>query len=424
MMSNISSLFDECGVSVALLVLAAVSLVLLYVLRLRHYNLLKKYVDWQDEAEAVEFATHDALHCEVGEEEAEGSGYPFISIVVPINHFSTNLDEQLQALFSQQYAGQFDVVLADEEHSADTKEMVKRYKEQYADLRSTFVPETSRNIERRKLALTLGIRASRGEWVIVVSAESMPVNHDWLQHYAQHLTSDVDFVQAYSNYEDDGSMLMRRAIYERVTDFATRLHAYEDGVSLFCNNTNWAVRKDWFFAQQGFSDSLLLAFGEEAIFVNRHVDAERSALLCSPTTKMNELLPSKHLLNVNRVQHAEVKRWLSGAARKYAYTTSIASWMAYVNVLSLLTYCLWRLIALYMDVPYGVGSALTDFACLLLCVGSVLLPLKIGQKGLHALHERKMGVYPFTYNLLRPWHTLSVIYERWGHQRDFERKFL
>lgn len=37
MMSNISSLFDECGVSVALLVLAAVSLVLLYVLRLRHY---------------------------------------------------------------------------------------------------------------------------------------------------------------------------------------------------------------------------------------------------------------------------------------------------------------------------------------------------------------------------------------------------
>lgn len=223
MMSNISSLFDECGVSVALLVLAAVSLVLLYVLRLRHYNLLKKYADWQDEAEAVEFATHDALHCEVGEEEAEGSGYPFISIVVPINHFSTNLDEQLQALFSQQYAGQFDVVLADEEHSADTKEMVKRYKEQYADLRSTFVPETSRNIERRKLALTLGIRASRGEWVIVVSAESMPVNHDWLQHYAQHLTSDVDFVQAYSNYEDDGSMLMRRAIYERCYRFCYSL---------------------------------------------------------------------------------------------------------------------------------------------------------------------------------------------------------
>lgn len=417
-----SSIFDDYGMSVALLVLAAVSLVLLYVSRLRHYKLLQKYADWQNEAQEVELATHDALHR--GEGGGTYSGYPFVSIIVPVNHFSTNIENLLHALFTQQYAGQFDVVLVDEEHTADMKELFKRNKEQYPDLRYTFVPESSRNIERRKLAITLGIKASCGEWALVLSSESMPVNENWLQHFAQNLGPDVDFVQGYCNYEDDESAMARRAIYERVTDFATRMFAYENGVTLFCNATNWAVRKEWFFEQQGFSDSLLLAFGEEAIFANRHVDAERSALLCSPTTKINELLPSKHLLNVNRVHHAEVKRWLTSSARKYAYTTSAASWMTYVNMLSLIVYTIGRVLTLCEGASYELNCVLTDVACVLLWVGSVFLPIKFGQIGLHALHERKMGVYPFAYNLLRPWHTLSVIYERWGHQRDFERKFL
>ena len=106
-----SSIFDDYGMSVALLVLAAVSLVLLYVSRLRHYKLLQKYADWQNEAQEVELATHDALHR--GEGGGTFSGYPFVSIIVPVNHFSTNIENLLHALFTQQYAGQFDVVLVE-----------------------------------------------------------------------------------------------------------------------------------------------------------------------------------------------------------------------------------------------------------------------------------------------------------------------
>ena len=415
---------DDYYMLVTLLIVASVALLLLYLLRLRHYNLLKKYAGWQNESQDIETATHDALQ-ERDERLAGDSGYPFISIIIPTNERDKELHALLDVLLKQQYLGAFEVVIADEDNRADLKEYVDYLTNEFSHLRYTFVPTSSRNIEKRKLALTLGIKAARGTWAIIVNADCTPCDDHWLQHYAQNLTEDIDFAQAYYNYEDDGSYVARRAIFERMTDYAERLYAKDNNRVLGCNQSNWAVRKEWFFQQEGFVDSLQLAFGEEFLFATVHAEADKTAMLCSPTTALKENLPTRHALDTLRVEEAELRHRVRSKFQPISWASNVASVATYLNILSIVCYPILRFVCNGgEEIMWNAKYLSADIIYVLLIAASILLPIVQGRIGLKVLDEHMHGFYLFVYNLFRPWYTLSTTLRRWGHQRDFERKYL
>lgn len=400
-----------------LLCLAAVSLLLLYVLRYRFYKLPARYAAWQTEAEEIETATHSAMYSSTGT-------YPFVSIVVPVYNQAETLDVLLPCLFGQPYRGSFEIIVVDQISTDNTVEIIKRYRQANEHLRFTHVPPTSRNIELRKLAITLGVKAAHGEWVIVLSPDTSPLADTWLSYYAQSLTDDVDWVEAYYNYSDDGSLTARRAVLESVLQFATYLRAYEAGRVLGCNSSNWAVRRSWFLEQEGFSDSLCLPFGEEDIFAARHAVAERTTFLCSPETKLTETLPSAAHLRVQRALRAETRRHLGRAARTAFWQDAWASFFFYLFVAVQAVYTLYRL---FQDGRYGqysLAHLYEDIACLVLWVAVFVLPVLLLRRSLRALGERSFGVYLFFFDLLRPWRTLQTEFRRYVRKPQFHRKFI
>lgn len=425
MNANNYSPIDDYYVLVILLLIAGISLWLLYLLRLRHYDLLKKYASWQNESQDIETATHDALQ----EKDARSDGgydYPFVSVIVPTNERDKELKGLLEALLKQRYRGTFEVVIADEDNRSELKDYVDYLRDEFPHLRYTFAPISSRNIEKRKLALTLGIKAARGTWAIIVNADCMPCDDCWLQHYAQNLTDDLDFAQAYYNYEDDGSYVARRAIFERMTDYAGRLYAKDHNCVMGCNQSNWAVRKEWFFRQEGFVDSLQLAFGEEFLFATFHAEADKTAMLCSPTTALKECLPTRHALDALRVEEAELRHRAKSQFRFINWNCHIASVATYLNALSIIGYPILRFVGNEGDcaAAWSAKCLSADIVYVLLLVASILLPIRQGRVGLKVLDEHMRGFYLFAYNLFRPWYTLTTTLRRWGHQRDFERKYL
>lgn len=396
-------------------------LVLLYLLRWRHDALAEKYAAWQKEAQDVEVATHAALYDQLHEEKPV---YPKITVVVPARNQARQLDFLLPRLLKQEYEGRFEVVVVDQISTDDTPEVLKRLGRTYPHLRQTYVPVSSRYIELRKLAITLGVKAARSEWVIVVNPETVPITKKWLQHYAENLLPDVDFVEAYFNYEDDGSGVARRAILERVRHFNLRLGAYEDGMVLGSETANYAVRKKWFLEQQGFADSLCMPFGEESLLACYHADAERTTFLCSPDTKLQEELPSGQELRSLRVRDAEVRAHLPGAARRYYYKECAASFLTPLFVLLNLAYTVLRI---WQDVAasaYHTDYLYADVACLLFWVGGMAFPLVKLRGSLRALQERKFGAYVYLFDLLQLGRNVSVAFSHRLCRSGFVRRYL
>lgn len=404
-----------------LLSLSVLSLIAVYLLRWHYYALAGKYADWQAEAQDVEVATHVALY---NQKEADVPVYPNISVVITTRNQEAQLEQLLLKLLQQEYAGSYEVIVADQKSRDDTQDVVKRLQERFSNLRHTYVPQTSRFIELRKLALTLGIKASYSEWIIVVNPETVPVTNQWLQHFSENLLPDIDFVEAYCNYEDDGSGVARRSILERVRFFCRRLYAFEKGCVLGCETANFAVRKSWFMKHKGFIDSLCLPFGEESIFAYYHAEADRTAILCAPDTKLIEELPASAEMRERRICETEVFRMLNGAARKYSRRESMASVFLYLALMTNMSY---GIVRVWHDFEYGVYSlplVYTDVLSLLCWMLMFVLPAVLLKRSTDALDETPFGIFVLLHELCQPWRNMSVEIGRRLRRTDFKRNYL
>lgn len=401
-----------CGVAI-------VALLLLYVLRLRRFSLLAKHAAWQVEAQAVEQATHEALVDGRTEEET------LLTLVVPVLNEKDPLEPLLNNLINQKYNDSYEIIVADESHSTEVAELCERLQRTtFHNLRYTFVPDSSRYIERRKLAITLGIRATRGEWVVVVSPDTMPTSDKWLYHLSQALSDAYDLVVPYYNYKDDGSLLARRAIFDRICALATQVYAWENGQVIGCPTSGWAVRKQWFIDKNGFADSVNMAFGEEQVLACLHADADRTCLLCSPSTRLVETLPSAQTLDMQRMQACEVNHHLKHVLHKYRLQNMVAATAVYVFIICQIAYALLRVITDASREAYTWTMLPTDILSLITWAVGLTLPITMVRTGLRTLSERKYGAYIYLYELLRPIHALANEWRRMEHQQDFERKFM
>ena len=400
---------------VLLILVALVALLLQYVLRLRRFTLVNKYASWQQEAQAVETATH----------EAKGVGAGLVSIIIPVNERCASCADLLvESLSKQKGDVDYEIILADEGHSEEVRDLVERGQKSFGSLRYTFVPETARYIEVRKLAITLGVKAARGEWVLILDAQTLPLNDEWLHHFVQNLSEESDMVQAYYNYEDNGTWVARRAILDGVDHFVQKVAAWDKGVTLDCGCTNWAMRKSFFMAQHGFADSVSLPFGEEAILANLHVGADRLSILCAADTRAVLALPRKTVISDIRVQRSEVSHHLTNGARKFFIQNGVSSAMLYVMMVSMACYVGLRVFGDLMANSYSLDYIYADALCVVVLVAALVLPLVFVRKTLKTLSERRYGAYIYLYYLLRPFHTLATSCVRWENKGSFVRKFI
>ena len=80
-----------------------------------------------------------------------------ISIIVTAHNNGEELERNLPQFFAQEYADDFEVIVVVEKGEDDTDDALTRLKTQYPQLYSTYVPESSRYVSRKKLAVTLGV---------------------------------------------------------------------------------------------------------------------------------------------------------------------------------------------------------------------------------------------------------------------------
>ena len=127
---------------------------------------------------------------------------PRVSIVVPCENDGWWMERHLEYLLKPNF-DRFEVIVADASDAEDsTVHFVKRLQMQYPHLRYTAVPEANHNIVRRKLTLTLGVKAAWSPWVVFINPEGAPDSPNWLAQLACHFHDETDVVMGYANYDD------------------------------------------------------------------------------------------------------------------------------------------------------------------------------------------------------------------------------
>lgn len=200
---------------------------------------------------------------------------PPLSVIICTREESENLRDNLIAVLEQDYP-QFEVIVINDDDTDESEDYLTLLEEKYPHLYHSFIPDSSRYISRKKLAVTLGIKASKHEWLVFTDAKGLPQSNQWLRLMARNFTSRTQIVLGYSGYERGKGWLHKRVCFDnlftsvRYLGFALAGHPYM-GIG-----RNLAYRKELFYQQKGFYTHLNLQRGDDDLFVNRAATSENT----------------------------------------------------------------------------------------------------------------------------------------------------
>ena len=87
-----------------------------------------------------------------------------VSVVICARESTELLQKFLPEVLNQEYP-HYEVIVVNDGANEETEFLLRDLKMVYPHLRSTFVPNGTTNISTKKLALTLGIKAARYDWL-------------------------------------------------------------------------------------------------------------------------------------------------------------------------------------------------------------------------------------------------------------------
>lgn len=236
--------------------------------------------------------------------------YPPLSVVICANDQEENLRANLPLILNQDYPD-FEVIVINDDSTDDTKELLTLLSTQYNNLYHSFTSQSARYISRKKLAVTLGIKACKNEWIVFTEPFCKPTSDQWLKSMARNFLPETDIVLGYSNYVSQKGERNRFISFD-VLYTSLRWMGYALLKKPFIGSgNNLAYRKSLFLNGKGFASHLNLLRGEDSLFINKfsnkhntRVETSANAMMlidCWNNTrnwkeeKLNQLVVGKYL---------------------------------------------------------------------------------------------------------------------------------
>jgi len=200
------------------------------------------------------------------------SSQPGVSVVICARDEADNLRKFLPYFLDQDYP-EFEIIVVNDGSTDDSELLLTNMKEQYPKLRSTFVPYGATNVSTKKLALTLGIKAAKYDWILLTDADCMPDGKSWITNMARNFNQGVEFVLGYGPY------LMEKTAVNKLITYDTLFIALQymgyalKGKPYMGVGRNLAYRKEVFFRMKGFASNLHLRSGDDDLMVNAAANA-------------------------------------------------------------------------------------------------------------------------------------------------------
>lgn len=197
----------------------------------------------------------------------EDDALPPVSVIIRACNESDNLKKNLEAVLQQDYP-KYEVIVVNDGSTDESESFLVEMEAKYDFLYHSFTPEQVRNLSSKKLALTIGIKASKYDWLVFTEANCHPDSNQWLRSMARNFTSTTDIVLGYSNYKYKKGWMNKLACFDMLIESLRYLGMALNSKTYKGVGRNLAYRKKMFYEHKGFSKFLELFRGEDDLFIN------------------------------------------------------------------------------------------------------------------------------------------------------------
>ncbi|MBD5188471.1 MAG: glycosyltransferase [Bacteroidales bacterium] len=256
---------------------------------------------------------------------------PAVSIVIVAGDHAEALETLLGKIFGQEYPSPMEVVVVNDGKSDEIKDVITRIRhlEHRDNLFLTFIPENLRNVSRRKLALTLGVKAAHNPVIVALTEESKLYSTQWLMRMVQpFMRPEIEVVigSALPATKFDTGFGRRYRSFTHGHDAAIWLSSALRGKAWRGHRANMAFRTESFFSSGAMSGALNLRNGDDDIFISKLARRDNTEVVCAAQAAVRYAHPtSRQQFRRERPARFFTQRSLR-VPRLFFGASSVAAW--------------------------------------------------------------------------------------------------
>ena len=205
-----------------------------------------------------------------------------ISVIVCAKNEAENVARFIPLLAEQDYPD-YEIILIDDASSDNTLEIFEEFEKQYSNVRLVKVQNNEAFWGNKKYALTLGIKASKKDYLLFTDADCYPASKDWITTMSSQFTMHKTIVLGYGAYEKVANSFLNKIIrFETMLTAVQYFSWAKMGHPYMGIGRNLAYKKEEFYNVKGFINHMKIRSGDDDLFINQIAKSKNTAICYSP----------------------------------------------------------------------------------------------------------------------------------------------
>lgn len=336
---------------------------------------------------------------------------PPLSVIIVAKDAAHELQENLPSILEQDYP-EFEVIVIYDHSADDCDDVLKLLEDKYPNLYHTFIPDSARYISHKKLGITMGIKASRHDWLVFTESNCHPQSNQWLKQMARNFTPATEIVLGYSNYEKASGWFNKKITFDTLLNSMRYLGMATAGHPYMGTGWNLAYRKSLYYKQKGFASHLNLQRGEDDLFINETANGHNTRVETSPESLIRISMPKyKRIWCEEKISYAATSRLFKGTARYLMGFETCSRLLFYAVTITTIV------ISIFLHQWITLGIAV------LLWATRFVMQLIVFRKTAQTFGERKFCALLPVFDFLQPvWNGVFKLQRKLRRKNEFIRK--
>ena len=206
-----------------------------------------------------------------------GKDKPPVSVIICARNEAMNLEKHLPKVLEQDYPD-FEVVVVNDCSTDNTADVLSEFMVKYKNLKITHINPDKKFTHGKKLAVAVGIKAAKNEWLLFTDADCYPESEKWIETMASDFDEKTSVVLGYGGFVRRKTLLNNIIRYDVMFIALQYLTFAMRGIPYMGVGRNLAYRKSLFFANKGFASHNDLPSGDDDLFVNEVARKENTTV--------------------------------------------------------------------------------------------------------------------------------------------------
>lgn len=191
---------------------------------------------------------------------------PPVSIVICARNESENLMNHIPMIMEQNYP-LFEVIVVNDSSWDDSEDILKALQVRYPSLKVVKLNEDLHRMGGKKFALTMGIKATSHERLLLTDADCSPISNDWITNMIYEIKED-EVVLGVSLMAREKGVCKNFFRFESVHTAANYCSLALGGLPYMGVGRNLSYTKQKFFSVGGFRRHMHITGGDDDLFIN------------------------------------------------------------------------------------------------------------------------------------------------------------